>query len=1074
MSQPHADKFLESQASATPALELLVKLGYTHLTPSQALAARGGKNSRVVLETVLAQHLARINSIHTKGEQHAYSDANIAKAVEAISQLPYDGLVPTSQTVYELLTLGKALEQTIAGTTKSYQLRYIDWDNPANNVFHVCDEFEVLRRNSKLTRRPDLVVFCNGIPFGIIECKRPDLKNAVGEAVSQHLRNQAPDEIPELYVHGHLLLALAQNQAQYATTDTPLNFWSSWREEYPDVQKKQLDALLGNTREVNAQDRGLHSLLSPKRALELLYRYVVFDTPIKKVARYQQYFAVQATIARIKETRGDQVRKGGVVWHTTGSGKSLTMVMLAKAITLEPSIINARVVLVTDRVDLDKQISDTFKNCGRDVKQARTGEELIELITAQKASVITAVVNKFTKVGGKKGIKDLSPNIFVLVDEGHRTQYGEMHAHMRNVFPNACYIGFTGTPLLAEDKKTATKFGGFIHAYTMGQAIADQAVTPLLYEGRHAELAGDKEQIDKWFERVTSDLNALQKADLKKKFRREEEVNKSEDRIQEIAFDIHTHFSQTFKGSGLKGQVAASSKATALRYKKYLDDFGGISSAVVISAPDTREGHETSDDSSTPDIQRFWKDMLARYGSEENYLKSTLRGFISGDEPELLIVVDKLLTGFDAPPNTVLYVDKRLNDHNILQAIARVNRLFDGKAHGLIIDYRGIFGAMRDAIDLYDALEADGFDRSDLDGVISDVTDEIAKLPERHAQVWGIFKSVADKSDIELIQQYLGSIDLREQFYDLLSAFARTLQIAVASARWQDITLHTTKQEYRNDLKFFIRLRTTVKHRYGEAVNYNSYEVQIRNLVNKYVGAEGITQVIAPIDIFASDSLEIELDKIEGDAAKADVIASRMKKTLTERMDEDPVLYKRLSELIDQTIADHRAKRIADAQYLQRTKAALTEMKQDSIDSLPSALAGRADARAYFRVTENLLGSLMLQPPGFRPMSTGGDTPQIRRSIRQNYVAQPASPWNAAKPISQELLAEIAIKFEQVVDAEKIRDWHNNIDVKNSILNAMEDYFDALEDERGLVIAPELRDRLNDELLQVAKNRDGR
>ncbi len=468
--------YLEDLSSLLPALQLFQQMGYVYLPPLEALRLRGGMKSNAVLEEVLTAQLHKLNKITFKGQEYPFTDANIAKAVQEIAHQPFDSLMTNNEAIYDLLTLGKSLEQTIDGYTRSYSLHYIDWKNPENNVFHVTDEYEVERRHSKQTRRPDIVVFVNGIPLVVIECKRPDLKDAMKEAISQHLRNQKSDEIPELFTFSQLLLALSQNQAMYATTDTPLKFWAVWKEEEPFTELESLiniplsadqKALMLSERDayqraamekiwqsgsrlLSPQDDALYSLLRKDRLLELVYQYIVYDNRIKKICRYQQYFAIRATLARVTKQRGDSRRQGGVIWHTTGSGKSLTMVMLAKALALDPAIENPKIVLVTDRVDLDDQIYGTFRACGKHVVQATSGEHLIEMIAGNKANIITTIIDKFETATTKRKIKDESANIFVLVDESHRSQYGVSHAKMHNVFPNACYIGFTGTPLLKQ------------------------------------------------------------------------------------------------------------------------------------------------------------------------------------------------------------------------------------------------------------------------------------------------------------------------------------------------------------------------------------------------------------------------------------------------------------------------------------------------------------------------------------------------------------------------------------------------------------------------------------------------
>ena len=461
-----AHDYLEDLSSLLPAVALLDKLGFTYLTPSEQIALRGGRTSKCVLESVLAEQLQKFNRITFKGQDYPFSDGNIQKAVQALAGIPFDSLMNTSELVYDLLTLGKSLEQTIDGTTKSFSLHYIDWQHPENNVYHVCDEFVLERRNSKQTRRPDIVLFVNGIPLVVIECKRPDMREAAAEGISQHLRNQRSDEIPELFTYSQLLLSVCQNKAVYGTTGTPSKFWAGWKEENKDAQEEILHELVNapandnfkarlfserteqqrtymerlwqsGERLPSPQDKAIHSLLRPERLLELIYQFIVFDNKEKKIARYQQYFAVKATLDRVTHSRGDSQRSGGVIWHTTGSGKSLTMVMLAKALVLEPAILNPKIVLVTDRVDLDDQIYKTFHACGKPVVQAKTGEHLVELIAHNKASIITTIIDKFESASRKRKISDESSNIFVLVDESHRSQYGVSHAKMQNVFPNA-------------------------------------------------------------------------------------------------------------------------------------------------------------------------------------------------------------------------------------------------------------------------------------------------------------------------------------------------------------------------------------------------------------------------------------------------------------------------------------------------------------------------------------------------------------------------------------------------------------------------------------------------------------
>lgn len=1084
-------EFLEDLVSHLPALQLLQQLGYEYLTPTEALDHRGGRRSRVVLEPILLEQLRKLNQITFKGQTHDFTETNLNNAVNALTNVSLSGgLIDANEKAFDLLTLGKSEEQTIDGNKRSYTVQYIDWENPENNVYHVADEFEFERTASHELRRPDLVLFVNGIPLAVIECKRPDERDAVEVGISQHLRNQRTNEIPGLFVYSQVLGSICQNHGKYATAGTPKKFWSAWKEEHADeldvklaklvntpmtpqqlarmfesrkpfVVAKMKEILAAGKRLPSPQDRLLYCLFRPERLLEMAYRYLVFDKAQKKIARYQQYFAIGETLARVAKAKGDEQRPGGVIWHTTGSGKSLTMVMLAKALSLEPSIKNPRVVIVTDRVDLDRQIWKTFKACRKSVERAKSGRHLVGLVSQGKADIITTIIDKFESAASTHDLRDEGNNVFVLVDESHRSQYGLAHAKMKQVFPNACYIGFTGTPLLKKEKSTATKFGGFIHSYPMRQAVEDKAVTPILYEGRMSELHGDQKAIDKWFERITKDLSDEQKADLKKKFRREEELTKTSERLYEIAFDLVTHFCENFKGTKFKGQFAVSSKAMALKYHQLFEVIGKeyperrVSSRVIISPPDTREDNETIEEEDVPEIQQFWKQMMDQFGTEKKYLEQTIDDFEKKPTPEIIICVDKLLTGFDAPCNTVLYIDKRLRDHNILQAIARVNRLFDGKDFGLVVDYRGIFGALDEAVKKYDSLT--GFDDEDLEGTFTEIEEEIAKLKERHTNVWAVFNSVANKQDLEAMQQHLRPEDVRQDFYDALNEFSKTLQLAMSSARFHEETPKETVQRYVDDMKYFRNLRASVKQRYNEAVDYSEYEDQIRNMVDKYIGADEVKRIVEPVNIFEVDNLDEELEDIEGAAAKADFIASRVKKTCTEKMEEDPVLYQKLSEVIDEAIQAYLDKRLSEEEYLKKMFEAWNEAKEQGSSNVPAELRSDPEAKAYFRLLQ----------AGFEKV--------VNQST--DAVAEEAAGYETNVDARNDLAAiaaETALKARNAIEERKIRDWIEKRDVENAMRNDLDDLLFAVKGRYDLPLTGDDIDEMADGIIQVAKRREAR
>jgi len=1055
--------FLEDRISQIPALQVLQNLGYEYINPEEVYRLRGSKLSNVILDDILEKQLGEINTINFKGKEYKFSNSNISGAITTLKDYLYEGPIKTNEKVYDLLCLGKSFEETIGGDTKSFTLRYIDWENIENNVFHVSAEFPVERAGTTETRRPDIVLFVNGIPLVVIECKRPDIKDPVGEAVSQTIRNQWEDEIPRLFVYSQLLMALSPNECKYGTTATPAKFWAVWKErgnvdeevekavntvlsdekkellfsgvfaycrEYFEQQESQGDRL------VKEQDRVLYCLCRPERLMKLIFQYTVFEGGDKKIARYQQYFTVENTIRRIMTfDKATGKRNGGVVWHTQGSGKSLTMVMLAKAIALEPSIENARIAVVTDRKNLDKQIHQTFHHCGKEPVRARTGKHLIELIEQQKETIITTVIDKFDSALNAKKVRDEGKNIFVLVDESHRGQYGSTHTKMRKVFPNACYIGFTGTPLLKKDKSTAVKFGGFIEPmYTIGQAVEDKMVVRLLYEGRHVVQEVDQKQIDLWFERVSEGLSKEQKADLKRKFSRADHLNQADQKIYRIAYDISDHYRRHWQGTGFKAQLVAPSKAAALKYRKYLNEFGIVSSEVIISGPDTREDNEDVFEKPTQEVRVFWDAMMNKYGSEDKYNESIIDKFKNEDDPEVIIVVSKLLTGFDAPRNTVMYLTKNLKEHSLLQAIARVNRLYEGKDYGYILDYYGILGDLNQALTDYEQLA--NFDATDIEGTITNVWEEVQTLKQKHSDLWDIFKTVKNKMDEEAYEQLLADEELREQFYKRLSAFARTLTIALSTVRFMEETPEFTIAKYKKDLHFFQKLRVSVKKRYAEEIDYKEYEPKIQKLIDTYIKSDEILQITPLVDIFDKDKFEAEVNKIGSPRARADTIANRTKKTIIEKWAEDPAFYKRFSKLLNDTIEEFLAKRLSDAEYLQKVTEIMESVRNRTGDDIPEKLEHRDIAKAFYGLVYEIINKF--ESDGYEPKGFSAD---------------------------------IGLKIDDIVQNSLVVDWIDNTDIQNLMLNRIEEYLYEVKDQHGIALSYDDIDTIMEESLKIARHR---
>jgi type I restriction enzyme R subunit len=1050
----------EKHLSQVSALHLLQKMTprWVMLSKAEVNRERRGKLSNVLLEDILRSQLARLNAIEHRGRRYPFSEANLQTAIERLRTREPLGLMKLNELTTDLIQLGTALDQTIDGDTRGRSLRYIDWETPANNTFHICKEFDVERAESSSTRRPDSALFVNGIPFCIIECKGPaeDLE----QGVSQLIGRQNADEIPHLYRTVQLLIASNRNAAKYATVGTSAKFWAVWREqEIADAaiapllaaplapeearatfgdgfeeERAPYEAMATGGREPTEQDRLIMALCRPDRLLDLARRFTLFDLGVKKVARYQQFFAVRKIMERVQERDAEGRRRGGVVWHTQGSGKSLTMVMLARALALDRLIANPRVVLVTDQIDLDVQLKRTFAACGLEPEQATSGKHLLDLVARDKAAIVTTVINKFDTALNARDHRDSSDDVFLLIDESHRSQYGKMHTRMRRMFPRACYIGFTGTPLMRKEKSTAAKFGGLIDTYAIDQAVKDKAVVPLLYEGRHVEQDVQKQGIDTWFNRVAKDLTDDQKADLKRKFTRYSEISQTAQTIACIAYDVSEHYAQNWKGTGFKAQLAVRSKRAAIQYKQVLDDLGMVTSEVVISAPDDREGYDEVGDESREEVVRFWKRMMDRFGNEKNYNRAIVDAFKLREEPEILIVIDKLLTGFDAPRNTVLYLDKPLKAHNLLQAIARVNRVEDDKEYGYIIDYAGVLGELDPALKTYSALAE--FEAEDIAGVVTQNLDEIAKLPQRHHELWDLFKEIRNKLDEEAFERHLADEERREDFYERLARFARTLAIALATSDWvNDARNARDIAMYKDDARRFQNLRTAVRKRYQEDIDFRRYEERVRKLLDTHIQATEVITLTKPVNIFDERAFNAAVAEQGTPASKADMIASLTKRTITERMEEDPVYFKRISELIEQAIADHRAQRLSDLEYLNRVEEAREQVVRPKHDDAPERIRGNPAAVAFFHAMEKEL-----------------------------------APFLAAKDTLNALAGDAAEAFLRIVEVHKVVNFEQREDILNAIRNDLDDYlFEVVRDEKGVPLTEEGVAAIVDRVIAIAR-----
>jgi type I restriction enzyme, R subunit len=1046
--------FKEDHISQIPALQLLQKLGYTYLSPAEAEKLRGGKMSNVLLDDILRKQLKEINSEkRISSTKSTYiSDANIENGIRALKELPMnEGYIAACETAYNLITLGKAFEQSFDGDKKSITLQYIDWKNLENNVFHVTEEYSVMRSTSKEHYRPDLVLFVNGIPLCVIECKRPDMKEPLAQAISQHLRNQQEDGIRALYVYSQITMSIATQEAAYATNATPEKFWAKWEEKFttedeerkyrtdlqelknqplPITQKEKLfserfkyvrqyfDDLEKANILPTVQDEYLFGLCRPERLMDIIFNFILFDNGEKKIARYQQFFAIKKSMQRILPVEGGR-RKGGVIWHTQGSGKSLTMVMLAQAIALEKSIRNPKIVLVTDRTDLDNQITGTFRKCGMFVENATTGQRLVELLESKSDSVVTTIINKFV-AAMKKISKPLeSHDIFVLVDEGHRTQHGTFNIEMQKTLPNACFIAMTGTPLFKKDKSTAAKFGDIIDAYTVDQAVKDKAVVPLLYEGRVAKQTVNESPIDTFFGMVSEPLTDYQKVDLKKKFSRADQLNGAEQKIYAIAWNISRHFRDNWQGTPFKAQLVCDKKINAIRYKEFLDEIGLVTSDVLISTLDEREGEDSAYEKSTEKENRFWKKMMDEHGNSKAYEKNIISRFKNLNDPEIIIVVDKLLTGFDEPKNTVLYLTRNLQGHKLLQAIARVNRIYPDKEFGYIIDYYGVIENLDDALEMYSSFE--DFDNEDLIGTLVNISDEIKKLPQKHSELWDIFKTISNKRDAEAYQLLLKDEAIRVLFYDKLAAFAKGLKLALSSIQFHKEAEEKTINRYKEDLTMFLKLRLAVVERYSDVIDYRQYEGQIQKLIDTHITTEKVETITELVNIFDKDRFQQEVENTTGKAAKADKIASRTSKHISEKMDEDPAFYKKFSQMLKDTIADYEAKRISEAQYLSKVQEIMNIVLSHTDTDIPEALRDKDIAKAFYGLSVESLSEKIQDAVIRKEISTQAALhidELVQKAVLDN--GKPIIDWQYKTNITGKLQIEIG---DYLID--EVRDKYN-------------------------------------------------
>lgn len=1041
---PNHTIFNERPESQDRALKELQAMGYQYIPRAEAEQKRG-RLSHVLFPDVMREFLSSQSFLY-RGKQTPFPDDAIGDAIRELDVQLDRGLMFASKVIYDRLIYGKSCDVHLYdGNMQSFDISYIDWEHPEKNIWQVTDEFSVERTNGKYAR-PDIVLLVNGIPFVVIECKKSSVD--VEEGVKQNVRNWKPDYIPQLFKFTQLVLAMNPEAVKYGTAGTPQEFYCKWHEENIQWQEDSAKRYVDDGH-ITEQDKVIVSMLSKQRLLNLVRFFILYDSGIKKIARYQQFFGVENTMRRIHGEDGC-MNKGGVIWHTQGSGKSLTMVMLVKRIIADNRITAPRFVLVCDRLNLIKQLRDNFVHTGMDPAEATTGRGLVSLLKDQGNTIIATTINKF-EAAAKSRTKITDENIFLLIDESHRSHTGEFHNMMNDVLPNAFKIGFTGTPLLRKDKtNTYLKFGQRIgNSYRFEDGIRDGVIVPLVYDGRIIPQEVSSDRIDDYSKNILAPLTEPQKEDMRRKWSTFMKLAQTDQRLSMIAFDIHEHFLSYCRPRGFKAMAAVSTRAIAVKLERAINRIGGVHAAALICdesvSSEGDEGDVTNNDKAV--IRDFFKtEVEPRFGSKyddyEEYVKNNI---IGGEDIDIVIVQSMLLTGFDAPSLGVLYIDKPMKDHTLLQAIARVNRIAPGKDFGLIVDYWGLFGKLNSALEMYsdDQSGFSGFDPTDIVGALDTAAEGKEKLKLAHAALWSFFGETAiDQSNPRAWVSFFDKEDpeesekLRKEFYERLAAFSKMMSLAVADYSLYQSIGFEEMQKYKADLLFFQKLRSALMMVFAEKVDFSKYEDGIRNLLNTFVTSEPVEIVVNPVALHDKEAMDKQLEEVEGQKAKAAYIHTRIVSELESRRYEDPLLYKRFSERIRDTIKAYRQSR-DDNSYLESMRQMAEDLRQGFTGhSYPSAIMNDSDAKAFYGAFSDVL------------LQQGEETLEYEEEI-----------------------GKLALGIKQAVQSLARVDWRTSIPIHKKMNQAVEDLLWDFCDDFGIELPVEKMDLMIESIIKTAMSR---
>lgn len=906
--------------------------------------------------------------------ERGYDDSLIKKAIEKLrSDASLGGgrnLYEANRDVYDLLRYGVKVKPGAGEHVETVWL--IDWENPDNNDFAIAEEVTV---HGQHTKRPDLVLYINGIAIGVIELKRS--KVAASEGIRQTIGNQKAEFIRQFFTTVQLVMAGNDTEGlHYSVIDTPEKYWLRWKrtEDLHDAIRDELDADCEGIEE--PLDRVLVELCAPNRLVEVIHDFIVFDAGVKKTCRPNQYFGVRAAELSVGK------REGGILWHTQGSGKSLSMVWLAKWIREHQQ--NARVLLITDRTELDEQIEGVFAGVNEEIYRTKSGADLLGTLDKSDEWLICSLIHKFHSSGaategdeddderdaaGERFIEELRASIpadfsakgdiFVFVDEAHRTQSGKMNDAMKELLPGALFIGFTGTPLLKSDKQTTMeKFGKFIHTYKFDEAVADGVVLDLRYEARDIDQElSSPEKVDRWFEVKTRGMTDLARAELKKRWGTMQKIFSSESRVKEIVSDILLDMEtkpRLMDGRGNAMLVTASIYEACRAYEFFCNaGFKGKCAIVTSYKPQPGEiSKEDSGQGATDRLRQYeiYRQMLADHFSEsadqavnkvELFEEQVKRRFI--DEPgqmRLLIVVDKLLTGFDAPSATYLYIDKAMHDHGLFQAICRVNRLDgDDKDYGYIVDYRDLFKSLNRAITDYTTGAFSGYDEDDVKGLLTDRVERGRQdLDEALERVRALCEPVEPPKNTLQYQRYFCAADAgdgdqlkgnepkRVELYKAVAALVRAygnIANEMPEAGYSDAEAAALKAE----VDHYANVRDEVRLGAGEDLDLKQYEVGMRALLDTYIRADasetiaefkdaGLVELIVQMGAGAVDKLPEGIKRSE--EAVAETITNNVRRLIIDERPMNPKYYDKMSELLEDLIEERRRGVIGYKEYLER------------------------------------------------------------------------------------------------------------------------------------------------------------